>query len=107
MDFRPRRRTAVLTPFVLDASVAASWLLPDERHPLAEAAMERMRRGRAVAPTIFWYEIRNMLLVNERRKRIDAGQGRAALKVLRALPIDEDRDAEETHQMDLARRRNL
>ena len=69
--------------------------------------MERMRRSRAVAPAIFWYEIRNMLLVNERRKRIDAAQGRAALKVLRALPIDEDGEAEETRQMDLARRQNL
>jgi len=36
-------------PFVADASVAACWLLPDEAHPLATAARERLLRDPAPA----------------------------------------------------------
>jgi len=54
-------------PFVVDASVTACWLLPDESHLIAAAARERLLRDHALVPRIWWFEIRNILIVNERR----------------------------------------
>jgi len=63
--------------FVLDASVVITWALRNEVHPLADLALVRLESGSAITPAIFWYEIRNVLVLNERRGRItsvDAGQ---------------------------------
>jgi hypothetical protein len=37
-------------PFVVDASVAACWFMPDERHPIAEAAYRRITMIRQWRP---------------------------------------------------------
>ena len=34
-------------PFVIDASVAVCWLMPDERHPIADAARKRIAHDRS------------------------------------------------------------
>ncbi|MGH6839593.1 MAG: hypothetical protein ACREDT_12505 [Methylocella sp.] len=44
-------------PFVVDTSVTTCWLLPDEAHPRATAARERLLRGHALVPRIWWFEI--------------------------------------------------
>lgn len=56
-------------PFVLDASIAAAWFFPDEHDAVAIAAALRLVEGTALIPTLFWFEIRNLLLVGERRGR--------------------------------------
>ncbi len=56
-------------PFVVDASVAACWAFRDEDHPVADAALERLRTDEAAAPALWWFEVRNILVVSERRKR--------------------------------------
>lgn len=50
--------------------MAAAWAFPDEGNVLTETAFERVHAGSATVPSLWWYEIRNVLLVNERRKRI-------------------------------------
>jgi len=72
---------------VLDASVAAAWYLADESSPLAEAALERLGSESGLAPTLFWYEIRNLLISQERRGRIGGAQIARALANLSALQI--------------------
>jgi len=57
-------------PFVIDASVVACWAFDDEDHPVAAAALERIRADVAWAPALLWFELRNILIVNERRKRL-------------------------------------
>ncbi len=94
-------------PFVIDASVAASWLLPDEDDPVSRAAYRRLETDDAVAPGLWWFEMRNVLIVNERRGRIDARQTARALGLLAALPIGLDFATEEGALMDLARRHRL
>lgn len=94
-------------PFVVDASVAACWLMPDERHPVAEAAFKRIADGQAMAPALWWFELRNMLLVNERRGRLDKSKTARALRLLRGLPVAIDASIEEDALMDLARRHRL
>jgi predicted nucleic acid-binding protein len=56
-------------PFVLDASVTANWFLPDET-PRALDAWERIRTDAGVVPAHWWFEVRNILLMAERRARI-------------------------------------
>jgi predicted nucleic acid-binding protein len=77
-------------PFVMDASVTASRLLSDELHPVAVAAFDRFVEDTAMVPAIWWFEIRNMLVTNQRRGRIHAQRMAEALDMLRQLPITID-----------------
>lgn len=94
-------------PFVLDAPVAACWLLPDERHRVAEAAYKRIAHDQAIAPALLWLELRNLLMVNERLGRLDSAKTARALRLLRALPIAIDSNVEEETVMQLARLHRL
>jgi predicted nucleic acid-binding protein len=94
-------------PFVVDASVTACWLLPDEAHPLATAARKRLLHDPAVVPRIWWFEIRNLLIVNERRGRLDAAKSNRALRILRQLPIEFDQRINEERLLGLARTHRL
>jgi predicted nucleic acid-binding protein len=73
--------------FVVDASVALSWYFTDETSPIGELAFERLRGSEAVAPILWWFEIRNALLASERRGRTDAAQTADILDSVSALPI--------------------
>lgn len=94
-------------PFVIDASIAASWLLPDEQHPVARAAYNRLTSDDAVAPSLWWLEMRNLFLTNERRGRIDAAMTDRALSLLAALPITLDHAPDGQAVMALARHHRL
>jgi hypothetical protein len=54
-------------PFVLDASVAVCWAFDDEDLPTAELVPERVRTDEARLPSLWWSEVRNTLIVSERR----------------------------------------
>jgi predicted nucleic acid-binding protein len=57
--------------FVLDASVAVSWCFDDEHHAVADAAFELLKSGESAGvPALFWFELRNAVLMGHRRKRI-------------------------------------
>src|SRR4051794_20314921 len=56
--------------FVLDTSIPACWAFQDEQDARADAAYLRIKTEEAVVPSLWWFEIRNILVVNERRKRI-------------------------------------
>ena len=82
-------------PFVLDASVTASWCFEDEEASVAEAAMDRLPEDHAVVPALWWFEIRNILVVNERRGRIDSADSDVFLNDLARLPIRIESDSNE------------
>jgi len=94
-------------PFVIDASVAASWLLPDENHAGAEAAYTRLRSDYALVPTLWWFEVRNLFVMNERRGRLDAEKTDKALALLGSLPIQQDSEPEQGAVLRLARQHRL
>lgn len=94
-------------PLVLDASVAASWAFPDERHRLADAARERLRTGEGHVPGIWWFEVRNVLVVNERRNRLTESDTRAFLDALTRLTVTVDASPDEAQLLALARRHRL
>jgi predicted nucleic acid-binding protein len=73
--------------FVLDASVTASWFLPEPRHPHVDIAGRRIRSETAVSPTLWWYEVRNIVVVAERRKRLSPAEADTAWRRLLLLSV--------------------
>ena len=76
--------------FVLDASVSAVWALADEASPLAEIAATRLKSEIALVPPLWWYEVRNLLVINERRRRMTEGDSALYLELLSSYPIQID-----------------
>ncbi len=92
---------------VLDNSIVMSWCLADENDPLAERAMQQVVEDGAVVPSIWWYELRNALLINERRGRLDAADADAILNDILQLPFALDRDHDDHVLVALARQHGL
>ncbi len=57
-------------PFVVDASMIAAWLLPDEAKPSADALLDRLAETRPVAPDLLAHEVRSLIAKAVRRKRV-------------------------------------
>jgi len=93
--------------FVLDASISAAWALADESSPLAELAQSRLNDEIAMAPSLLWYEIRNLLVVNERRKRLTVEDSTQFLRLLSSYPIQIDPVEDEQATFRFARRYRL
>ena len=93
--------------FVLDASITACWAFQDEDHPDARLAFHRMRSGEAVVPSLWWFEVRNTLVVNEHRKRIAESDTATFLLGLSRLRIRIDRAPDEGAVLRLARTHRL
>ena len=94
-------------PFVVDTSVVGSWVLPDENHPEALTALERLKDDEAFAPSLLWFELRNLLLANERRQRITPTQTAAALNLVQELSLRLDGLADSDTTLQLARAHRL
>ena len=92
---------------VVDCSVFLAWSLADEDEPVAIEAMRRVVSAGGVVPVIWWYELRNALLTNERRGRITAQQVAESLADCVALGIETDDRHDETLVLGLAREHAL
>jgi predicted nucleic acid-binding protein len=89
--------------FVLDASVSAVWALGDEASPLAELAADRLKTEFALVPPLWWYEVRNLLLVSERRLRMTTADSKIFLELLSSYPIQVDSFQDEETTFRVAR----
>lgn len=96
-----------MSVLVLDASVAAAWLFNDETEPLADAALARLGESGAIVPQLWHFEIRNVLIVAERRQRVSAVQSAEFLDALSELPIVTDTTPDLAVAFELARALNL
>jgi len=94
-------------PFVLDASVAACWAFENEDHPTATLALERIRSDQARVPSLWWFEVRNTLIIHERRGRLAEADTAAFLRGLSRVGVTADRLPEEAGVMTLARKHRL
>jgi predicted nucleic acid-binding protein len=88
---------------VVDSSIAACWSLPDEASEIANRALAHLVDDTMLVPRLFWYESRNVLIVNERRRRISVGQTSEALARIALLPIEIDETPSNEKAMELAR----
>jgi predicted nucleic acid-binding protein len=93
--------------FVLDVSVVGAWYFPDEHHALADKVLERFNNDGATAPALFWFELRNALLIGERRGRISETDTARILAHVNRLPLAIDRDPDEAVVFQLARTHKL
>ena len=96
-----------MTGPVLDCSVACAWLLADENVPAAEEILEQVVESGAIAPGIWWSELRNVLIIAERRGRTSSSQTDAALRATSTLGIVMDHAPEEATVLRLARNHKL
>jgi predicted nucleic acid-binding protein len=94
-------------PFVLDASIVACWALDDENDSVADLTLERIRTDEARVPALWWFEVRNILVVNERRNRLAETATAAFLRELAQMRVLVDRSPDETDILSLARRHRL
>ena len=93
--------------FIVDASICASWLLPDEVDPISDAARARLLEDEAFTPAIWWYEIRNVILVAGRRGRLAQDRVVSAFKAIEALPLNCVSPADPAGIMSLATQHRL
>jgi predicted nucleic acid-binding protein len=93
--------------FVLDASVAACWALDDDHHSIADSALDRTRSEGMIVPSLWWFEIRNLLIVAERRKRSTVDKTNAYLDQLKRLDLSIDLLPGEEKILHLARQHAL
>ena len=79
-------------PYVLDASIAACWCFHDEQDQRADTAFDLLEKDHALVPTHWWFEVRNVALTGERRKRISEVEtkqflGRLGRMTITAAPL--------------------
>ena len=92
---------------VLDCSIVMALCFADEQSATADLAIDAVVESGGRVPGIWWYEVRNVLIVNERRGRIDPSHTAAFLADLAKLPIEADRKADEPTTLSLAREHAL
>ena len=94
--------------FVIDASVAIAWCLRDrDGTAQADAAMERASSETIIVPGLFWYEVRSVLVVAERKNRIEADAAERHLERLRTLRFVTDDEQDDRNIIALSRRHGL
>lgn len=93
--------------FVVDASVALGWALEDEANSLPSQALTQLLASGAWAPSLWWFELRNALVTNERRGRLSEADTALFLNSVARLPVTLDRDPDEMTVLMLARGQRL
>jgi predicted nucleic acid-binding protein len=91
---------------VLDASVVIAWAFK-EQHAIAERALARIQAEEAIVPALWWYELRNVLVVGERQGRLTERQTARFLRNISRLAITIDFSPNEAEVLTLARRHRL
>jgi predicted nucleic acid-binding protein len=92
---------------VLDSSIVGCWCFPDESSPTADAAFGRLGTEEAIVPVLRWFEVRNVLVINERRAGSTRPGSAAFLADLETLPITFDRQSDSETVLALARAHRL
>lgn len=67
-----------------------AWCFEDEADRYTEHVLDELGRGRAVVPSLWPYEVVNVLLVAERRRRLRSDDSARFLALLARLPIEVD-----------------
>ena len=95
-----------MTTVALDASITVAWVL-EETNTRAVLAQQTVENGQAIVPRLWWFEVRNALIVNERRGRIGELLSARFLSELSRFAIAFDDATDEKRVMALARRHRL
>lgn len=85
--------------FVVDCSVAARWLLPDEATPYTDAIFELLNGRDAVVPTLFVSEFSNVFLKLSRQRKLTSALALSAVQRFSALGFEIDRHTPEPERL--------
>lgn len=88
--------------------MSSVWAFDDESNPLAELILSNWaghpsQHETAIVPTLWRFEIRNVLVINERRNRIAREESQTFLRVSTSFPIEVDQGRDESASFQLAR----
>lgn len=85
--------------FVLDCSMTMAWLFEDEKTKASEHLLTQFSKdARAIVPSLWMWEVGNVLLVAQRRKRVTHAQASGFLQMLKILPITiDEKSAQAAH----------
>ena len=84
-------RVAAIENLVLDASVTVAWCFQDEATAYTESILDLVTSGsEAVVPSLWPYEVANVLALAERRRRATWASIRSFLDRLYSLPVRVD-----------------
>ena len=92
---------------VADVSAVLGGALAEDDMRYALAVLRAIGADEAHVPTLFWFELRNALLMAERRKRVTGAQLATFLGEFAILPVSVDSAPSESTVLDLARRHDL
>jgi predicted nucleic acid-binding protein len=92
--------------FIIDASVVIAWAFK-EQHATAERALARIQAEDAIVPALWWYELRNVLVLGERQGRLTERATARFLRDISRLAITIDSLPDEAQVLTLARRHRL
>lgn len=67
--------------------MTVGWCFQDQTDADTEAALEALAEGEAFVPAIWPFEVANVLLVAERRRRLSRAEAGRFVELLGALPI--------------------
>jgi len=85
-----------MSHLVLDASIALSWLLPDEASEASVAVQSELVKAEGVWVAAHWrLEVANSLCMAERRKRLDAAGIAQAVALFSRIPVLVDPETNE------------
>ena len=77
--------------FVLDCSVALAWCLPDEQSDYATQTLDLLLDQQAIVPPLWHLEVMNVLLMAQRRNRLEKDKIPHILQTLSRLSISTDK----------------
>ncbi len=75
---------------VIDASVAIAWSAPDESSPIADGSLGRVQAEGATVPSLWFLEVANILIMNERRNRLKQEEVLGIIEDLQSLNLQVD-----------------
>lgn len=78
--------------FVVDCSVAARWLLPDEATNYTDAVFDLLNEHEAIVPTLFLSEFSNVFIKLSRQRKLTSALALGAVQRFGALGLEVDRD---------------
>jgi predicted nucleic acid-binding protein len=79
--------------FVLDCSIAMTWLFREEATPNTMALLGRLTYETALVPGLWFIEVTNVLALAERKRRITPAQSDAFIADIGKLSIERDDEA--------------
>lgn len=85
--------------FVVDCSVAARWLLPDEATPYTNAVFDLLNKQDALVPALLLPEFANVFLKLARQRKLSREIAAGAVKRFAALGLEVDHNTPEPERL--------